>query len=42
MVMGERRKGLKVTYTTDTRPVQAIVKQQQEPICLFAKAVWRT
>ena len=25
MVMGERRKGLKVTYTTDTRPVQAIV-----------------
>ena len=24
MVMGERRKGLKVTYTTDTRPVQAI------------------
>ena len=26
MVMGERRKGLKVTYTTDTRPVQAIVE----------------
>ena len=23
---GERRKGLKVTYTTDTRPVQAIVE----------------
>lgn len=27
MVMGERRKGLKVTYTTDTRPVQAIVEE---------------
>lgn len=26
MVMGEKRKGLKVTYTTDTRPVQAIVE----------------
>ena len=26
LVMGERRKGLKVTYTTDTRPVQAIVE----------------
>ncbi len=26
MVMGERRKGLKVTYTTDTRPVQAIIE----------------
>lgn len=26
MVMGERRKGLKVTYTTDTRPVQTIVE----------------
>ena len=26
MVMGERRKGLKVTYTTDTIPVQAIVE----------------
>ena len=26
MVMGERRKGLKVTYTTDTRPVQAVVE----------------
>ena len=26
MVMGERRKGLKVTYTTDTRPVQAMVE----------------
>ena len=26
MVMGERRKSLKVTYTTDTRPVQAIVE----------------
>ena len=26
MVMGERRKGLKVTYTTDTRPVQSIVE----------------
>ena len=26
MVMGERRKGLKVTYTTDTRPVRAIVE----------------
>ena len=28
MVMGERRKGLKVTYTTDTRPVQAIVEAE--------------
>ena len=26
MVMGERRRGLKVTYSTDTRPVQAIVE----------------
>ena len=26
MVMGEERKGLKVTYTTDTRPVKAIVE----------------
>ena len=30
MVMGERRKGLKVTYTTDTRPVQAIVEAATE------------
>ncbi len=29
MVMGEPRKGLKVTYTTDTRPVDAIVKAAQ-------------
>ena len=26
MVLGETRKGLKVTYTTDTRPTEAIVK----------------
>lgn len=26
MVMGEARKGLKVTYTTDTRPTESIVK----------------
>ncbi len=26
MVLGEKRKGLKVTYTTDTRPVESIVE----------------
>ena len=26
MVMGEARKGLKVTYCTDTRPTEGIVK----------------
>lgn len=30
MVMGESRKGLKVTYATDTRPVQSIVEAAKE------------
>lgn len=30
MVLGPQRKGLKVTYTTDTRPVPIIAKQAQE------------
>ena len=30
MVMGEARKGLKVTYCTDTRPVQSIVDNAKD------------
>ena len=30
MVLGEPRKGLKVTYTTDTRPVQAIIDHAKD------------
>jgi len=30
MVMGESRKGIKVTYCTDTRPVQAIIDNAKE------------
>lgn len=30
MVLGESRKGLKVTYTTDTRPTQSIVEHAKE------------
>ncbi len=30
MVMGEERKGIKVTYTTDTRPVKSIVDNAKE------------
>ncbi len=30
MVLGEERKGLKVTYTTDTRPAESITKNAQD------------
>ena len=38
MVMGEERKGIKVTYCTDSRPTDGIVKMQRMQTFLSAKA----
>lgn len=42
MVVGAPRKGLKVTYTTDTRPVPVIAEAAKGADLLYAKDVWRT
>ncbi len=40
LVLGPPRKGLKVTYTTDTRPVPAIVKQAQEADLMICEGMY--
>lgn len=37
MVLGPARKGLKVTYTTDTRPTESILKMRLAQTFLSAK-----
>lgn len=40
MVLGEPRKGLKVTYTTDTRPCESIVKHAAEADLLICEGMY--
>lgn len=37
LVLGEQRKGIKVTYCTDTRPVPVIAEEAKERIFLSVK-----
>ena len=38
MVMGEKRKGIKVTYVTDTRPLPIIAEQAKDADLLYVRA----
>ncbi len=40
MVLGETRKGLKVTYTTDTRPTESIVKFAKDSDLLICEGMY--
>ncbi len=40
MVLGEARRGLRVVYSTDTRPVQAIVKQAENADLLICEGMF--
>lgn len=40
MVMGEKRKGLRVTYSTDTRPVQSIIEHAKDADLLICEGMY--